>query len=504
MIKLKSFSLNDWKTQFKTIITDYPGFSVGDLNVKQGFERLEQLWLEIKDEAIVVFEYPYVDPLYRDSYYTYYSAKHRRYERDCIRIHFFNSSSVSDPADGSKSYFGFVVLRPTPHRLLGRSHISPELMKRRENAEICLSEVKVQVRGKIISSVGFPYSSQDSHTHTCAETCIWSVMEYFSQRYRDYIPVLPSKIRKVLESTYPRRSLPSEGLTSLQISRALKEFGFGSMIYSIGSSDNQKKVFYETIYTYAESGIPQILTVNNENISHAVVLIGHEVRSVDSINHANSEKLNLYNGQEVDIIDTASIPGKYIFQDDNHTPYQFAMIENPFEYYQSNSQFQGAHVVNTVVPLYPKIHLDAIRARTLAKAVLRDRRFGLEPIKDQGPFTFRLLLTSSKSWKGFWFPLKDKFGKLGKVFLELALPKFIWLAEIGFKEHYISNSDSVVGRILMDATGDESLRSVLAIQYTNSLFLLDDPSKPQRLEESFPPSVMYRNNLKGAWNAWKH
>lgn len=45
---------------------------------------------------------------------------------------------------------------------------------------------------------GFPHSSQDSETITCAETTIWAAMEYFGTRYSDYKPVLPSTIIKTM------------------------------------------------------------------------------------------------------------------------------------------------------------------------------------------------------------------------------------------------------------------------------------------------------------------
>lgn len=42
----------------------------------------------------VVVEYPYVDKVYRNSYYRYYSGKAKQVSRDCIRLSF---SSIQIP-----------------------------------------------------------------------------------------------------------------------------------------------------------------------------------------------------------------------------------------------------------------------------------------------------------------------------------------------------------------------------------------------------------------------
>src|SRR5947207_1463162 len=45
----------------------------------------------LKKEINVFMEYPYVDKVYRDSYYTYFSTKYKQYPRDSIRLSFFSS-----------------------------------------------------------------------------------------------------------------------------------------------------------------------------------------------------------------------------------------------------------------------------------------------------------------------------------------------------------------------------------------------------------------------------
>src|SRR5690606_18107467 len=88
---------------------------------------------ELKEELYCVIEYPYVDKVYRDSYYHYYSSKHYTYQRDCIRVSLFSDEIAHDDFldpgrhnDLNNKFLGFFVLRPTINALFGRSMISPK------------------------------------------------------------------------------------------------------------------------------------------------------------------------------------------------------------------------------------------------------------------------------------------------------------------------------------------------------------------------------------------
>src|SRR5882762_6619870 len=68
------------------------------LNIEFKFDRgtvrdiLAPYLASLRPELFVLIEYPYVDKVYRDSFYTYYSSKHTKYERDCVRLTFFDAA----------------------------------------------------------------------------------------------------------------------------------------------------------------------------------------------------------------------------------------------------------------------------------------------------------------------------------------------------------------------------------------------------------------------------
>ena len=187
---------------------------------------------ELKDDLWFYLEYPYVDKVFRNSYYSYFSSKHKDYDRNCIRISIFNSEigekdfrELKKINELQEKYLGYIILRPTSSCLIGRSMVSPKSLKN-DNILSCLVNDTNLINGVILKTAAFPHSSQDQETITCAETTIWSIMEYFGNKYSNYIPVLPFNIMNVLDKLSTERLMPSSGLTATQISYALKEFGF--------------------------------------------------------------------------------------------------------------------------------------------------------------------------------------------------------------------------------------------------------------------------------------
>ena len=96
-------------------------------NVKMHFDKL-------KDNIYLLAETNYVDKVYRDSYYHYYSSKMIKYKRDCIRISFFDGKvSEADFQDKvqiknlQKSIWVLLLFDQLNHKLLVEvlSHLKP-------------------------------------------------------------------------------------------------------------------------------------------------------------------------------------------------------------------------------------------------------------------------------------------------------------------------------------------------------------------------------------------
>lgn len=457
--------------------------------------RLKPYIDKIKTDTYVYFEYPYVDKVYRDSYYNYFSMKLRDYDKNCIRVSFFNKEiKYEDFRDINRldylreSYCGFLIIRPLLPQLIGRTVIDPRILLVNDFS-CCTVKINSMLNGVKLVVEGFPHSSQDSETISCAETTVWSVMEYFGNRYPEYSPVLPSKIIRILEDHSFQRQIPSNGLSILQISTAIKKFGFGARLYSENSTEILKLISY-----YVDSGIPVIAALKNGIIGHAVVYIGHGNVTDQALNAVTP----CINKGDINICDSADIQKDYVVIDDNFPPYQKVNLSTPTSYYTGiDSNFDNCRVVSFVTPLYQKIHLEAFIAKKIIKDILIDDNIGWKSTYSK-LVLFRLFLTSSRSFKEKIAQNTTLNTVIKELIINTFMPKFVWVAELYLKEDYINGNAS--GLIIIDATEPSSnfRKSLILIVYPDKFITYQDNNFKETLSITSKFNK-YTNNLKGGF-----
>lgn len=429
---------------------------------------------ELKEDLYCVIEYPYVDKVYRDSYYHYYSSKHYTYQRDCIRVSLFSGDISHDDfldpvrhGELNNKFLGFFVLRPTINALFGRSMINPKAFKG-NCYKISRCKAGCLVYGVKLVVDGFPHSSQDGETIKCAETTIWALMEYFGNKYPEYKPALPAKIHQALERFSYQRQLPSNGLTMDQISFALKEFGFGTRIYAF---DAYGKSLYEIIDSYLESGIPVIVGLQSENIGHVIIAIGKNYGNTNEWQEIKKSQ-EAIKGSDIGRIETSSIPAQYVVQDDNLIPYRLINLEQPGEHYE-DEDCSNYIIDSIVVPLYPKIYLEAVVAKELVIQVLRDANIGYDFGID---YVFRFYLTSSRSFKNHVAKIVDMDIGLKNNILITKMPKFIWCGEIYTQDEFDEVDKKANGIVVLDATeaNQESIDALIFAGYPDRCVSLNE------------------------------
>ena len=408
----------------------------------------------LKDSIYLLVETSYVDKVYRDSYYNYFSSKLSRYYRDCIRISFFDGEIAYDDFYKSERhenlqeiYRGFIVLRPIEPNIIGRSLISPVAMKT-NNFHCCTATYSTTANGVKFKVNAFPHSSQDAETISCAETTLWALMEYFSTKYSEYTPVLPSKITSVLRKVTSERQVPSKGLNVSQISFALKEFGFGTRIYSV---DQYRGDFYQLLSCYIESGIPTVVAMKNAQIGHALIVCGQEQitsTQIDNLNLHTFTNINLSESRvrkNISIYDYSEIEREYIFVDDNFPVYQRASFNTPANHYPSS--WHDCRISFFIVPLYTKIYLEAFEAKNY---VYRFLLTGPSSLKDDSTILIRFYLASSRSFKNSISSNELMQNDIKQIIVETSMPKFIWITELSTKD--LIKEKKANGIVIIDAT----------------------------------------------------
>lgn len=466
---------------------------IGWLNFnKEQVVKIQKHLSILNEDANLVLEYPYVDQTYRDSYYEYYASKHQAYPRNCVRMAIFKNDIDEDlPTDNIKfrrrlivNFCGYVIIRPIPNRPIGRSVISPKALLNQDFV-CCLAKFTIEFFGVKLTVNGFPHISQDQESITCAESSLWSIVQYYSHKYHEYTPLTPSKIRKILDDSSSKRLIPSEGLTISQISYSLSRLGFGSMIYhsEIDKQNEIKKI----LYAYVESGIPVIVGIENKTgtFRHAIVCIGHGLKS-DTLQPQENTKT---------IIDVSDWDRQFIIMDDNQPPYNFLNTNDSGANYKEK-HIEPFYISYVVVPLYKKIYLEYRLAKRLAKSYLKEN---LRLFPDLNKLVYRLFLTSSRSFKQNIFT-RGLPNAIQKMIIRDSFPRFIWICEFGSYDDFLS--EEISGFFIIDATGNENFDSVLFFIIGDIIKLKDKETNIQILNKE-QKIGLYKNNLKGKWNKWQ-
>lgn len=453
--------------------------------IGRALQEIESFLLTVKDEVFVCVESPYVDKLFRNQYYHYYSSKLVDFNRDCIRISFFKETiDLKEFRDISKYerlqsiFLGFLVLRPTLPNVIGRSVLSPFAFKN-EKIYCCSTVMESSILGIKLKVEGFPHASQDSEMMVCAETTIWSIMEYFANRYSDYRPALPHKIHSILSTHSNQRQIPSTGLTAIEISYALKKIGFGVRIYAKEAYGIDE--FNYIFKSYIESGLPVIVGLENDNIAHVVIYMGR----TENTPIVADLKYNKINAQ-TEIADYYSQCQKYVSIDDNHPPYRIVDYDKPSMHYKQ-ANWADCEITSITVPLYPKIYLESDQAKRLSKVAFNSY---IKPLENK-KYIFRTYLSSCRSYKHYLALYSNMHELPQDIILNISMSKFIWITEIMTEDDYLLNKAS--GLIIMDAT-ENSQNGILAFYLENTYFITID-GLTKKLPVPLQPFNIF-NNLK--------
>lgn len=374
---------------------------------KQDFEAICKRYGFPEKELTVVIEHYYIDAVYRDAYYNYWSKTHFDWPRYCQRLFLFHNAHMSDEFFEQKFYdklnsdfLGAIVVRPsysgaTDHTF-GRTLLNPykmELKVADDEKEYLFkyletAEYKCHLFGNTYTTRAFPFLSQDGAVMKCAETAICELCDYASASSSQYAKVLPSDIQTSLKGRLSERILPSHGLYCNDISYLIGEFGFSPMIYA-GSQDaertensgdeykfdieigpissdiireNDFKIeqtwdnqhitdFKDWFHYYVDSAIPiLIITAPNQEVNkHAALVIGHG-KTRKTVNECEIYRLG-----NLPCIDTSQLYENYIVQDDNQIPYSEEKMDR-------FTQRRNYKLVAYIVPLDRHIFLEASSA----------------------------------------------------------------------------------------------------------------------------------------------
>lgn len=328
----------------------------------------------VKAESLVV-EFPYTDGDFLDDYAVYYAKCYTDYHRRCKRIHFFRGAfsveefrdlltrnlSKEEIAALCEDYLGFIVARPLPEAIIGRTVLRTyDRDSGRRNYE-CVRPYQVNLFGLPLQIVGLAFQEQDTVLAACATCALWSAFHKVAGLFGTPIPRPAEITSQATQSGHLGRPIPQHGLQIEQICGAIRSVGLEPEVVDF-RKDKQKQHAppLSLIHGYLRMGIPVILVVDIPNHgSHAITLTGFSTQNVrlrDKEIPGNTKIMPMV-GLRIDELyghDDQTGPHARLIVDDTAGPSCAFRLKSSWPYQSGGPFFDPVAVV---IPVYNKIRL---------------------------------------------------------------------------------------------------------------------------------------------------
>jgi hypothetical protein len=390
----------------------------------------------------VLVEKMYVDKDYRSTYYNFYAMKGARYNRECVRLHFFSEPldfqgaalgfSVPE-AQLQACYLGFMVIRPTniEYTTIGRTVLHPKALTTKPGRIISSKHV-VHILGYKLRANGFPSMNQHTDISVCAHTACWSILRHNSNRYRQYTEFLTHDVTRMANIQDTGGLYPSEGLSVSDAEMVFRNAGLYPLTIARNvANDDEKENFFREVHAYLESGFPLYAHMSSQE--HAIVLVGHQ--SVQDVVAAPGV---LYGWDQV---------RSFVGIDDNYLPY--VNVERIAAVDGLDYGIDDIDVV--VVPLPHKVFYSANVVHRLAEDLPTSASSSSFQFPEPDDTVVRYFITTSSAFKAFIRGNVSEFDPgLVESIMGMPMAQFVWMIEYASREEWSNEKVSV--RVVVDAT----------------------------------------------------
>lgn len=223
---------------------------------------------KLKAKTIVV-ERQYTDGDFLDDYAAYYVRCLGKYRSRCVRLHFFQVSFASKELQSGakrrskrlnertlqKAYLGFIVVKPLPVTLVGRTCLKTYPAGKRRHY-LATRRYAVHLLGFNLSVKSLAFQEQDTVAAACATSALWSVLQgtgvLFQHAITSPVEITKNATEHVRDAT---REFPNDGLYPEQMADAIRSAGLTPVLIRVAEADTLKAI----VYGYLKAGIPILL-----------------------------------------------------------------------------------------------------------------------------------------------------------------------------------------------------------------------------------------------------
>lgn len=483
----------------------------------------EEYFGELKAKTLLV-EYNYIDHDFLEDFSNYYVKCFKTYRRRCARLHFFvdkfqkkdfdnflnGGKSKLSEKDLNDSYLGFLVAKPLPQTIIGRTCLKtyPKDNRRFYPAR---REYEANLFGIRLLVDSLAYQEQDKAVAACATSALWSIFNSTGRLFQHQI-LSPVEISEAACASLPLESrfFPNPGLSPSRMAQAIRSIGLEPYLIP---ADNQE-ILKAAAYAYLNCKIPMILGLvvvdfslfeedpegylqqlseDDKEQLHAVALTGYSLGQKIPTPYSKTGFLSI-----------ASTIDQIYAHDDQVGPFArmklnqdqlstgeggIKTIYASWRGHDGKIGSAGALPKLLLIPLYNKIRLPF----QLIQETIIYFDESIETIRESGalPFEERLVwdihLTTVNEVKSGMLTSRQWRNKLRMQVLIKRMPKFIWRATAFHKGRYIID-------LLFDATDlEQSSWLFYAVGYDEGFFrTLIKLAKSPNLPASLKTDILWR------------
>lgn len=269
------------RPKLEALLTSYPE-TAATISSKLHLEYFAGYFGDLNAKLIVV-ERRYVDRDFLEDYAAYYVRCFADYKRYCNRLHFFRCDIAEDQLrrvlqgedDAAtvealqKDYLGFVVAKPLPTTVVGRTCLityPPEGRRYFPNTrdyDAHLFGIDLTIRNTLA------FQEQDNVVAACATSALWSVFQGTGKLFQHPIPS-PVEITKAAAERLPSstRLLPNRGLNLEMMAHAIRSVGLEPLWINGAATTADHYTLKGAAYAYLQGHIPMILGITLIDTTH--------------------------------------------------------------------------------------------------------------------------------------------------------------------------------------------------------------------------------------------
>ena len=450
---------------------------------------LSLLFDQINRPITAVLEEYYKDEDYLDLYTKYYVFSYEENSKFSKRILlvdcFFNDENqfynywYNEPENElSKEILAIFVIPETSNNHISKAYIDPRIILNKPCSKIILSNIQIEILGKIIQMNAFPFRQTDSDLLSCSEVSIQGVFDYFYNKNQGFSKERISSLLGIKQELSKLHGFHhGYGMDIQDICSVFRQKGYETVYYNKNAmlvkftSITQTEKLVSMFYSYIASGYPCLLLVKQktelEFPGHCIIGIGAVENHSLSVNNVTMERIESDYGKTYYAIQDSEYCTEIITVDDQ-------TCLNYIQLSDTQKQNNKYELIGAVIALPPSIKMTAADAYTFAVNLMCIKPISaLLAEENEENFIISIFLVKSTEYVRYRVKHAKELSEKD-TYINYPMPDYVWVCEYSTLESYshkLANAE-----LVLDATVvlPSIYNTIVGFRSRNTFFMYAD------------------------------